>query len=130
MTRNEILRYLIDHPSKSDRAEFFEKLFEDAKRQSRWGGCDSYKDFINLPECPVYILEYYVQYCADWLCTDNKWNRRGTTKYVNQVKKHSPNLSKDSIKKMLESLNEFGETKYTKPLISYFNRILDWSWRK
>jgi hypothetical protein len=31
---------------------------------------------------------------------------------------------------MLESLNEFGETKYTKPLISYFNRILDWSWRK
>jgi hypothetical protein len=124
MTRNEILHYLIDHPSESDRADLFKKLFEEAKKDSWCLGCDSYKSFINLPHCPDYIREYYVQYCADWLCKGNRWDRRGTTLYVTQIKKFDNLLSKESIKKLLESLNEFGETKYTKPLISYFSNKL------
>ena len=126
MTRNEILRYLIDHPSESDRADLFERLFKDAKegKPKYLSVLDRYKSFINLPQCPDYIREYYVQYCADWLCEDNKWDRRGTTSYVTQIKKFDNLLSKESIKKLLESINEFGETRYTKPLISYFSNKL------
>ena len=123
MTKNEILRYLIDNPSKSDRDLLFEKLFEKSKEFSKYDGGDSFKSFISLPECPDHIQEYYIQYCVDWLCEDNLWDRRGTSGYVNHIKKVSHKLSKESINRLLESLNKFGETTYTRPLISYFNRL-------
>lgn len=124
MTKNQILRYLIDNPSKSDRDSLFEKLFEKSKEISKYDGGDSFKLFIDLPECPTHIQEYYVQYCAEWLCEDNRWDRRGTTGYVNSIKKLNDKLSDEMIDKLIKSLNEFGETIHTKPLISYFNRLI------
>jgi hypothetical protein len=64
---------------------------------------------VKLPRCPEHLKEKYSILLSNWFCEDDRWDRRGTSVYLREIREYVQYLPIIEIFKLTESISRFVE---------------------